>query len=91
LTGRVLIEPGVWHHSDGGIYVEHATSAAWDRERAAANARYDARRRHERAKPVLPHRDELLTQLHVLRNHNEDLCTHVDHLKYLLDIAIHHM
>jgi hypothetical protein len=91
LTGRTQLEPGVWRHGDGAIYVEHARWKAWRRDTEAANARYDARRRHERAKPVQPHRDDLIAQLHVLRNHNQGLCEQVDQLKHLLDIAIHHI
>jgi hypothetical protein len=89
--GSRLVEPGVWEAPNGGIYVDPVVNDEWQAERETANERYAAWRRHERAKPVVPHRDELIAQLHVLRNCNEDLCRQVDHLRRLLEIAIDNM
>jgi hypothetical protein len=65
-------------------YVDEATWAQWERDRAAANAAYDARRQLERARPVQPTREDSEAQLHALRGHNAALVAERDRLAYLL-------
>ena len=66
-------------------YVAQADWDHWEAERLAANERYHARRRHERARPVKPTMEEVLAQMRVLREHNEEL---TDRLARCKEIAL---